>query len=202
MHFVGPRPERPEFVEWLSKEIPYYGVRHVVRPGITGWAQVQYKYGNTLEDAREKLQYDLFYIKNASLGLDLLIMFQTHQDCAAGPGSAMRWMFWGAAFLIAYTYRGLCGLVVAAGAARPWPVRRASAMRPHVSIVMVVRNEERGLESKLRNLLELDYPAGALPDCGGLRWIDGPDRSDSARVCRRSASAGGHEQLSRGKAVD
>jgi sugar transferase (PEP-CTERM system associated) len=77
MHFVGPRPERPEFVEWLRKEIPYYGVRHVVRPGITGWAQVQYKYGNTLEDAREKLQYDLFYIKNASLGLDLLIMFQT-----------------------------------------------------------------------------------------------------------------------------
>ncbi|HWS17361.1 MAG TPA: TIGR03013 family XrtA/PEP-CTERM system glycosyltransferase [Candidatus Elarobacter sp.] len=77
MHFVGPRPERPEFVEWLSREIPYYGVRHVVRPGITGWAQVQYKYGNTLEDAREKLQYDLFYIKNASLGLDLLIIFQT-----------------------------------------------------------------------------------------------------------------------------
>jgi len=52
MNFVGPRPERPEFVELLSKEIPYYGVRHVVRPGITGWAQVQYKYGNTLEDAR------------------------------------------------------------------------------------------------------------------------------------------------------
>ncbi len=70
MHFVGPRPERPEFVEWLSQEIPYYGVRHMVRPGITGWAQVQYKYGNTLDDAREKLQYDLFYIKNASLGLD------------------------------------------------------------------------------------------------------------------------------------
>jgi len=67
MHFVGPRPERPEFVEWLSQEIPYYGVRHVVRPGITGWAQVQYKYGNTLQDAREKLQYDLFYIKNASV---------------------------------------------------------------------------------------------------------------------------------------
>ena len=79
MHFVGPRPERPEFVEWLSKEIPYYGVRHTVRPGITGWAQVQYKYGNTLEDAREKLQYDLFYIKNLSLGLDLFIIFKTIQ---------------------------------------------------------------------------------------------------------------------------
>jgi sugar transferase (PEP-CTERM system associated) len=87
MHFVGPRPERPEFVEWLSKEIPYYGVRHVVRPGITGWAQVQYKYGNTLEDAREKLQYDLFYIKNASLGLDLLIMFQTIKIVLLGRGA-------------------------------------------------------------------------------------------------------------------
>jgi sugar transferase (PEP-CTERM system associated) len=87
MHFVGPRPERPEFVEWLSKEIPYYGVRHVVRPGITGWAQVRYKYGNTLEDAREKLQYDLFYIKNASLGLDLLIMFQTIKIVLLGRGA-------------------------------------------------------------------------------------------------------------------
>jgi sugar transferase (PEP-CTERM system associated) len=87
MHFVGPRPERPEFVEWLSREVPYYGVRHVVRPGITGWAQVQYKYGNTLEDAREKLQYDLFYIKNASLGLDLLIMFQTIKIVLLGRGA-------------------------------------------------------------------------------------------------------------------
>ena len=77
MAFVGPRPERPEFVEWLSKAIPFYGVRHMVRPGLTGWAQVKYKYGSTVADAREKLQYDLFYIKNASIGLDLLIMFQT-----------------------------------------------------------------------------------------------------------------------------
>jgi sugar transferase (PEP-CTERM system associated) len=77
MAFVGPRPERPEFIEMLSKQIPYYGVRHMVRPGLTGWAQVRYKYGSTVEDSREKLQYDLFYIKNASIGLDLLIMFQT-----------------------------------------------------------------------------------------------------------------------------
>ncbi len=78
MAFVGPRPERPEFVEMLSKEIPYYKeVRHMVRPGLTGWAQIKYKYGSTVADAREKLQYDLFYIKNASIGLDLLIMFQT-----------------------------------------------------------------------------------------------------------------------------
>lgn len=77
MAFVGPRPERPEFVEWLSRDIPFYNVRHLVRPGITGWAQVNYKYGNNAEDAKEKLQYDLFYIKNASMGLDILIMFQT-----------------------------------------------------------------------------------------------------------------------------
>ena len=87
MHFVGPRPERPEFVESLRKEISYYWVRHEVRPGITGWAQVQYKYGNTMEDAREKLQYDLFYIKNASLGLDLLIMFQTIKIVLLGRGA-------------------------------------------------------------------------------------------------------------------
>lgn len=87
MAFVGPRPERPEFVAWLSREIPYYGVRHVVRPGITGWAQVRYKYGNTLEDAREKLQYDLFYIKNASIGLDFLILFQTIKIVMLGRGA-------------------------------------------------------------------------------------------------------------------
>jgi sugar transferase (PEP-CTERM system associated) len=87
MAFVGPRPERPEFVEWLAKEIPYYGVRHAVRPGITGWAQIRYKYGNTIEDAKEKLQYDLFYIKNASLGLDILIMFQTIKIVLLGRGA-------------------------------------------------------------------------------------------------------------------
>jgi sugar transferase (PEP-CTERM system associated) len=87
MAFVGPRPERPEFVEWLSKEIPYYGIRHMVRPGITGWAQVRYKYGNTVEDAKEKLQYDLFYIKNASIGIDIVIMFQTIKIVTLGRGA-------------------------------------------------------------------------------------------------------------------
>jgi sugar transferase (PEP-CTERM system associated) len=87
MAFVGPRPERPEFVEWLSKQLPYYGVRHMVRPGITGWAQVRYKYGNTIEDAKEKLQFDLFYIKNASLGLDVFIMFQTIKIVLLGRGA-------------------------------------------------------------------------------------------------------------------
>lgn len=77
MGFVGPRPERPEFVEMLSREVPYYGLRHVIRPGLTGWAQVRYQYASTLEDSRKKLQYDLFYIKNLSIGLDLLILFET-----------------------------------------------------------------------------------------------------------------------------
>ena len=87
MSFVGPRPERPEFVEMLAKEIPFYGVRNAVRPGITGWAQVRYKYGNTIADAKEKLQYDLYYIKNMSLGLDLMIMFQTMKIVLLGRGA-------------------------------------------------------------------------------------------------------------------
>lgn len=90
MHFVGPRPERPEFVASLSKEIPYYDLRHMVRPGITGWAQVQHPYASTVDDSREKLQYDLFYIKNASLGLDLWIMFQTIKIVLLGRGSRVK----------------------------------------------------------------------------------------------------------------
>lgn len=77
MGFVGPRPERPEFVEWLNQEIPFYELRHIIRPGITGWAQVRYQYGASLEETRRKLEYDLYYVKHLSLGLDLLIMFET-----------------------------------------------------------------------------------------------------------------------------
>ena len=77
MAFVGPRPERPEFVQWLSKEIPFYDLRHMIRPGITGWAQVRYQYGASLEETKRKLEYDLYYVKNQSIGLDLLIMFET-----------------------------------------------------------------------------------------------------------------------------
>jgi sugar transferase (PEP-CTERM system associated) len=77
MSFVGPRPERPEFVSELTREIPYYGQRHAMRPGITGWAQVRYTYGASVEDAMQKLQYDLYYIKNASVSLDLLIVLET-----------------------------------------------------------------------------------------------------------------------------
>jgi exopolysaccharide biosynthesis polyprenyl glycosylphosphotransferase len=77
MGFVGPRPERPEFVEWLSKEIPYYDLRHMIRPGLTGWAQVRYQYGASLEETKRKLEYDLYYLKHVSIGLDLLIIFET-----------------------------------------------------------------------------------------------------------------------------
>jgi sugar transferase (PEP-CTERM system associated) len=77
MSLVGPRPERPEFVGALSQEIPCYHLRHTIRPGITGWAQIRHKYSSSIEDAREKLRYDLFYIKNMSLGLDLLVFLQT-----------------------------------------------------------------------------------------------------------------------------
>ena len=77
MSFVGPRPERPEFVAELTRQIPFYGQRHTVRPGLTGWAQVRYTYGASLEDALEKLQYDLFYIKNMSVALDLFIIAKT-----------------------------------------------------------------------------------------------------------------------------
>jgi sugar transferase (PEP-CTERM system associated) len=77
MSIVGPRPERPEFVKTLSGRIPYYRQRHCVRPGITGWAQINYRYSDNLEDTIEKLEYDLFYIKNMSLGLDTYIIFHT-----------------------------------------------------------------------------------------------------------------------------
>lgn len=87
MGFIGPRPERPEFVEKLSREIPYYQLRHIVRPGITGWAQIRYKYGSSVEDALQKLQYDLFYIKNMSLGLDFWIIVQTIKVILLGRGA-------------------------------------------------------------------------------------------------------------------
>jgi len=87
MSFVGPRPERPYFVQDLTQKIPYYGVRHTVKPGITGWAQVRYAYGATDEDAMQKLQYDLYYVKNHSLFLDLMILFQTAQVVLWGKGA-------------------------------------------------------------------------------------------------------------------
>jgi len=87
MSFVGPRPERPMFVEQLSDKIPYYAERHRVKPGITGWAQICYPYGASQRDALEKLQYDLYYVKNYSLFLDLMILFQTAEVILWGKGA-------------------------------------------------------------------------------------------------------------------
>ena len=87
MSFVGPRPERPEFVKDFVKEIPHYDLRHVVKPGISGWAQICYPYGDNIEDTRNKLEYDLYYIKNYSLFLDLTILFQTVQVVVFGQGA-------------------------------------------------------------------------------------------------------------------
>ncbi len=87
MSFVGPRPERPHFVAQLAEEIPYYEQRHLITPGLTGWAQIKYPYGASVEDARQKLQYDLFYIKNHSLVLDAIILFETIKIILFGRGA-------------------------------------------------------------------------------------------------------------------
>jgi sugar transferase (PEP-CTERM system associated) len=86
MSFVGPRPERPEFVEKLKQVIPYYSKRHFIKPGLTGWAQVRYPYGSSVEDAVEKLRYDLYYIKNISPFLDTLIFLETIKVVLFGRG--------------------------------------------------------------------------------------------------------------------
>jgi sugar transferase (PEP-CTERM system associated) len=87
MSFVGPRPERPEFVSDLSEQIPFYGQRHAVRPGLTGWAQVRYSYGGTVDDALQKLQFDLYYIKHQSIAFDLFIILETIKTVAVRRGS-------------------------------------------------------------------------------------------------------------------
>ena len=87
MSIVGPRPERPEFVSDLEEKIPYYSERHVVKPGVTGWAQLKYSYGASEEDALEKLQYDLYYVKNQSLILDIIIILQTVEVVLWGKGA-------------------------------------------------------------------------------------------------------------------
>jgi lipopolysaccharide/colanic/teichoic acid biosynthesis glycosyltransferase len=87
MDLVGPRPERPHFVNQLEKEIQYYPLRHTVRPGVTGWAQINYGYANSVEHTIEKLQYDLFYIKNMSWILDALIILETAKTVLVRKGS-------------------------------------------------------------------------------------------------------------------
>jgi sugar transferase (PEP-CTERM system associated) len=87
MSFVGPRPERPFFVQQLAEEIPFYQQRHAVKPGVTGWAQIKYQYGSSIEDAMEKLRYDLYYIKHLSIALDLSIVFDTVKVIMFGKGA-------------------------------------------------------------------------------------------------------------------
>ena len=87
MNFVGPRPERPHFVSQLAEEIPYYEQRHLIAPGLTGWAQIKYPYGASIEDAKQKLQYDLYYIKNQNLTLDATIIFETIKTILFGKGT-------------------------------------------------------------------------------------------------------------------
>ena len=87
MSLVGPRPERPFFVEQLTAEIPFYAVRHSVKPGVTGWAQVRYQYGASVEDSLQKLQFDLYYVKNHSLLLDILVLFETVGVVLSGKGA-------------------------------------------------------------------------------------------------------------------
>jgi len=87
MSFVGPRPERPVFVEELKKQIPFYDLREMVKPGLTGWAQIRYPYGASVEDARNKLEFDLYYVKNGSLFLDLGIVFHTVRHVLQGRGA-------------------------------------------------------------------------------------------------------------------
>jgi lipopolysaccharide/colanic/teichoic acid biosynthesis glycosyltransferase len=87
MSLVGPRPERPKFVEALTAEIPFYALRHSVKPGLTGWAQVRFHYGASVEDARRKLQYDLYYVKNNSIALDLWILLETVRVVLSGEGA-------------------------------------------------------------------------------------------------------------------
>jgi sugar transferase (PEP-CTERM system associated) len=87
MNFVGPRPERPHFVSQLAQEIDYYEQRHLVAPGLTGWAQIKYPYGASIEDAKKKLEYDLYYIKNQNLVLDATIMFETIKTILSGRGT-------------------------------------------------------------------------------------------------------------------
>ena len=87
MSLVGPRPERPYFVDQLTRDIPFYAVRHSVKPGVTGWAQVSYPYGASVDDSMQKLQYDLYYVKNHTLCLDIVVLFETVGVVLTGKGA-------------------------------------------------------------------------------------------------------------------
>jgi lipopolysaccharide/colanic/teichoic acid biosynthesis glycosyltransferase len=87
MSLVGPRPERPFFVEQIAEKVPFYAARHSVKPGVTGWAQVRHHYGASVEDASDKLEYDLFYVKNHTLFFDILILFYSVKVVLTAQGS-------------------------------------------------------------------------------------------------------------------
>ena len=87
MSLVGPRPERPPFVAELKEQIRFYDLRHCIKPGVTGWAQIRYPYGSSVEDAQRKLQYDLYYVKNHSLALDVLVLVETVRVVLFGEGA-------------------------------------------------------------------------------------------------------------------
>jgi len=87
MSLVGPRPERPAFVSMLTEQIPFYAMRHSVKPGLTGWAQVRYSYGANIEQSVKKLEYDLYYVKNHTVFLDLLILLETVRVVLLGEGA-------------------------------------------------------------------------------------------------------------------
>ncbi|MEP6609180.1 MAG: sugar transferase, partial [Burkholderiaceae bacterium] len=87
MSLVGPRPERPSFVAGLKEQLRFYDVRHSIKPGVTGWAQIRYPYGSSVEDSKRKLQFDLYYVKNHSLALDVLILVETVRVVLFGEGA-------------------------------------------------------------------------------------------------------------------
>ena len=87
MSLIGPRPERPSFNVFLTKEIPHYNLRHIIKPGLSGWAQVNYPYSSSYKDSKNKLSYDLFYISNYSIFLDLIILFKTMRTVFSAKGS-------------------------------------------------------------------------------------------------------------------
>ena len=86
MSFIGPRPERQVFITEIEKVVPYYNLRHSIKPGLTGWAQVMYPYGASIEDAKRKLEYDLYYVKHQDIFLDIVIFFRTIQTVIFGKG--------------------------------------------------------------------------------------------------------------------
>jgi lipopolysaccharide/colanic/teichoic acid biosynthesis glycosyltransferase len=87
MSLVGPRPERPFFVDKLTRDVPFYAARHSVKPGLTGWAQIRYHYGESVDESVQKLQYDLYYVKNHTLFLDMLVLFETIGVVLTGKGA-------------------------------------------------------------------------------------------------------------------